>query len=213
MPARKDYTPEELGARLERRREQVRAAVRRYRERRKAVSDTPETAVTLTYKEVSPTPPAPDPTLPESSTNSPPPPARRLEALLVPLEARGYRHDPAFLDRLAQKYPEVDLELEVAAAVDWLYQPRNAKRPCSKGFLKNWVMKAETDRVQRAAAPPARPPNGNGPYAPPAAFQRNLERTYKAPEDFSPDELARSDAARERVKERLPANLRGRWHR
>src|SRR5262245_12161924 len=169
MPARKDLTLAEHQARLERRREQTRAAVRRYRERKKDVSDTAETAVTLTDKEVSPTPPALEPTLPERSTNAPPPPARRLEALLVPLEARGYRHDPAFLDRLAQKFPEVDLELEVAAAVDWLEQPRNSKRPCSKGFLKNWVMKEDADRKVQEAAPR----NGtlNGPYHAPITQQ------------------------------------------
>ena len=109
-------------------------------------------------------------------------------ALPISLEARGYRHDPAFLDRLAQKFPEVDLELEVAAAVDWLEQPRNSKRPCSKGFLKNWVMKADADRKVQEAAPR----NGtlNGPYHAPITQQgRNP----------GPPDLPRLEAPMERV--------------
>jgi hypothetical protein len=138
---------------------------------------------------------------------------RGVGAILAPFEARGYKHNPVFWAKMAAAYPGLDLELEALKMADWLEEPKNARRRCIKGFLENWLKKSEADRVNAAAAPPPRAMNGSGPYHPPAAFQRNLLKTYKAPEDFSPDELARSDAARERVKELLPANLRARWHR
>jgi hypothetical protein len=45
----------------------------------------------------------------------------------------------------------------LAAALDWLEEPRHSKRRCSKGFLKNWVAKADADRKAREQAPPHPP--------------------------------------------------------
>ena len=174
MPARRDYTPEELRERLERRREQTRQAVARHRQRRVS------TTVMLTNEQVSLTPGQ----VTEGKPHPPTPPVlsalstRELERRLEPFAGRGYRPDPGFLSRLAAAYPGVDLELEVAAALDWLEEPRNARRRCSKGFLKNWCAKADQDRKARDQAPasPSSSPKGvvvNGTWHPPAAFQRN----------------------------------------
>ena len=184
MPARRDYTPEELSARLQRRRQQTREAVRRYRARRGrvlvidtdmvsptvSVTAAPENTVTLTSI-VSSTPSPPAPPLPVVPTE------QRLLERLAPFASRAFKPDPAFLALLAERYPGVDLELELAAALDWLEEPRHAKRRCSKGFLANWVKKADADRKAREALPPTMPPaNGhtwNGVYVQPQALQHN----------------------------------------
>jgi hypothetical protein len=187
MPARRDYTPEELTARLQRRRQQTREAVRRYRARRgrvlvidtdavsPTVSDTtaPENMVTLTSI-VSSTP------LPPQTPPTPVVPTeQRLLERLAPFASRAFKPDPAFLALLAERYPAVDLELELAAALDWLEEPRNAKRRCSKGFLANWVKKADADRKAREALPPPMPPaNGhtwNGVYVQPNSLRHNRQ--------------------------------------
>jgi hypothetical protein len=211
MPARRDFTPEQLAARLAREREQARVRMRRLRERIRALRARQDAVRVTPIKEGAVTA-TPSRTLPygEPSLLDR---VRGVEAILASFEARGYEHNPVFWAKMASAYPALDLELEALKLADWLTEPKNAKRRCSKAFLDNWLKKADADRKARVAAPPSRPVVAGGPYTPPAAFQRNLERTYKAPEDFSPDELARSDAARERVKELLPANLRGRWHR
>jgi hypothetical protein len=81
-----------------------------------------------------------------------------IRTLLEPFAARGYVHAAAFWERLAARYPAVDLVLQAMAAVDWLEQPRNASRRCSRAFLANWVKRAAADAagpVQQPARLPA----------------------------------------------------------
>jgi hypothetical protein len=73
---------------------------------------------------------------------------------------RGYRHDPRFWELLRRRYPHLDLELEVLKLAEWLDEPRNAKRKCSKGFISNWLSKADVDRQQREAQARTLPPTG-----------------------------------------------------
>ena len=232
MPARRDYTPEELTARLQRRRQQTREAVRRYRARRgrvlvidtDAVSATvsataaPENTVTLTSI-VSSTPSPPAPPLPVVPTE------QRLLERLAPFASRAFKPDPAFLALLAERYPAVDLELELAAALDWLEEPRHAKRRCSKGFLANWVKKADADRKAREALPPPMPPaNGhtwNGVYVQPNSLRHNRQPPSEddllplrelvpiAKEDFARTVAANRGLTLEQKRARLTARLNG----
>jgi hypothetical protein len=121
--------------------------------------------------------------------------------VLEPFAARGYVHDARFWAKMASTYPALDLELEALKLADWLTEPRNAKRRCSKGFLDNWLRKAAQDRQTPA------PPNGatNGVSHQPISRQgRNpgppdLTRLEAPLERIAPDELRRAMAERRGV--------------
>lgn len=142
---------------------------------------------------------------------------------MMELAGRGYAHTERFWQLASQQYPLLNLELEAIKAADWLLEPRNSKRRCSKAFLDNWLKKAEADRVgrERAAARvvtmseqgPSRYPDFVGdhrPVDPPIAYQKNpgpdpapwltAELTR-----FSPEEEARMREQQARVpyQERL----------
>jgi hypothetical protein len=165
MPARRELTLEEYQAREERRREQTRLRVARYRARRNAqVSVTGHSNGTGAGYPPH-TPPSPPLSL-----------EREIREALEPLTARGYVHDPRFWVLASEQYPHLCLELEALKLADWLTEPRNAKRRCSKAFLDNWLKKAEADRLARAAGPP--PSNGHLQAMridPPIAFQHNRQ--------------------------------------
>lgn len=193
-------------------REHVKALARERKRQQRSRDALRDGHVTQPQRTASPvTPPQTPPVLSPLST-------RELERRLEPFAGRGYRPDPGFLSRLAAAYPGVDLELEVAAALDWLEEPRNAKRRCSKGFLKNWCAKADQDRKAREAVPaPAASPKGvvvNGTWHPPAAFQRNpgpppdqAVPLTEPLQTFTREELARLRAEHARVpfKDKLAA--------
>lgn len=84
-----------------------------------------------------------------------------MEHLLSTFVDRGYKHDPRFWELLRTRYPALDLELEVLKLAEWLDEPRNAKRKCSKGFISNWLSKADVDRQQREAQARTPPPTGS----------------------------------------------------
>jgi hypothetical protein len=133
--------------------------------------------------------------------------ARGVEAILVPFEARGYRHDPRFWAKLAQTYPALDLELEALKLADWLTEPKNAKRRCSKAFLDHWLAKASADCMA---------PVPNAPYHQPHTQQgRNPGPpdlpTLPAPlEVIRPAELEhyRAERSRETLADKV-ARLKG----
>jgi hypothetical protein len=222
MPARRDFTPDELAARLEREREQNRLRQARWRARHR---------VTVTIKEgrhnghaVTVTPsPSPTPLTPPRSRGSSGTPAvrggsprgnSRVSAVIDALREARVPHSLTDRDCKAIKQSTVEparLAEAYAAARSGAWDNAWLRNNLSMEKVVNCFAGYEASLTAPKTSP--RPMNGTGPYAPPAAFQRNLERTYKAPEDFSPDELARSDAARERVKGVLPARLRGRWRR
>jgi len=142
MPARLPLTPEQA---LERIREQARVRQSRYRQRRHATGDvTPPTEATREPAR-SVTPPVP-PVFSPSLTEK-----RKIEHVLSTFLDRGYKHDPRFWELLRTRYPLLDLELEVLKLAEWLDEPRNAKRKCSKAFISNWLSKADVDRQQRNA--------------------------------------------------------------
>ena len=226
MPPRVDLTPELALARAERKRVSDREAQRRRRARQHdaaAVSMTrqhdaaPESAGTVS---LTPPPPAPPPSVVPTE-----PPAAADDLALIRRELqrfaeRGYQHDDGFWQRLAGKCPDVDLVLEAAKLAEWLQEPKHSKEACSKRRIDNWAKRAQADADQRRLAPgpvaPLPPPRGmvvNGTYHPPAAFQSNREKNFKSGEDYSPEELSRSDEARQKVLAGLPERLRGksRW--
>jgi hypothetical protein len=162
MPAKKELTVEEI-------REQTRLRVKRYRERRNAAPINEGSVTARSNGAVKRNPPRTPPSSPLSLE-------REIRAALEPLSARGYVHDPRFWVLASEQYPLLCLELEALKLADWLQEPRNARRRCSKAFLDNWLRKAETDRQARAAAPP--PSNGHLQAMrvdPPAAFQHNRQ--------------------------------------
>ena len=98
---------------------------------------------------------------------------------------RGYVHDARFWEVAREQYPQLCLELEALKLADWLLEPKNAKRRCSKAFLDNWLKKAEADRLIREATQAAGttsasygPPKGhtgNGVYHQPQSQQHNRQ--------------------------------------
>ena len=143
-------------------------------------------------------------------------------AVLRGFRDRGYKDDARIWALWRQRYPEVDLELEVFKLAEWLREPRNEKRKCSKGFLDNWFSRAAADLVRRTVAeintpiPVASPVvgtnsalngglllSGSGVYHSPASRQRNPNPEAALP-SWGEEEARRSDAAREQVRERLP---------
>ena len=71
-------------------------------------------------------------------------------AVLRRFAGRGYADDGRFWALCQQRYPDLDLELEAMKLAEWLTEPRNEQRRCSKAFIANWLAKA-------AARPPAPP--------------------------------------------------------
>ena len=138
-----------------------------------------------------------------------------MRAALEPLSARGYVHDPRFWVLASEQYPALCLELEALKLADWLQEPRNLKRRCSKAFLDNWLKKAEADRKQAEAAQAngVASPRGvvtNGTYHPPITQQHN--RQPDAPHHLngdlvpiSKDDFERTVAARRAIP--LPERL------
>lgn len=71
----------------------------------------------------------------------------RFNATLV--GAPGYQSVPDFLLKVRQKYGHLDLEEEAIKARDWA---RRHRRPCSHGYLLNWLKKAAAEKEALAAA-------------------------------------------------------------
>lgn len=159
MPARRDYTPEELQARLERRREQTRLAVARHRAGKHDGKPHAE-AVSLTEGQVTggkrnpPTPPVPPPTSLE---------VEGVGRVLARFADRGYEHDPESWRRLARKHPQIDLYLEARNLAGWLEE--HPKEKCSSRRIVNWLKRAQADidagrvRTPSTARAPGRPPD------------------------------------------------------
>ena len=163
MPARREYTTEELTARLAERRRQAREGMARLRAARKTRLTPP---VNATPDAVNATPAQER----RGDANPPTPPVvsfslterKKVEHLLSTFIDRGYKHDPRFWELVRARYPHLDLELEVLKLAEWLDEPRNAKRKCSKGFIANWLSKADVDRQQREAQARTLPPTTGG---------------------------------------------------
>lgn len=211
MPPRLALTAEQA---LERIREQTRLRVKRYRERRNAALNK---GGSVTAHQGGHVTPPPSRTLPSPALST----TERLLERLAPFASRSFRPDPAFLALLAERYPGVDLELELAAALDWLEEPRHAKRRCSKGFLANWVKKADADRTAREALPPATAARTNGyaaagQYVQPQSQQHNRHPEHvpllSGPlERIGPAEMRRAleDRARVPLEVKLAAAKNG----
>lgn len=145
------------------------------------------------------------------------PAAEALDAVLGAFTARGYATDARFLSVLGRTYPDLNLELEALKLAEWLTEPRNRKRPCSRKFIDNWLKKAEADRREReqltlrALGPSAPRGSGgavvNGTYHPPAAFQRNPNPEADLPE-WDEERAERSAAEKARVKQLLLTHRR-----
>ena len=197
MPAKREWTTGELAERLERRREQNRQAQRRFRARH---ADD----VSLTNKEVSATPSLSSSPIPCLATQDTPPPVARLTERLVAF-GRGYKHDATRLAKLVRDFPHLDVEEEVADALDWLERPANKKRLLSVGFLRKWCAKSEADRVAPPAPKPSSKGATNGHYVQPITQQgRNPGPPdlplFEAPvQRIDPGEMARFVAGRREV--------------
>lgn len=145
------------------------------------------------------------------------PAAEALDAVLGAFTARGYTTDARFLSVLGRTYPDLNLELEALKLAEWLTEPRNRNRECSRKFIDNWLKKAEADRREReqltlrALGPAAPRVNGgavvNGTYHPPAAFQRNPNPEADLPE-WDEERAERSAAEKARVKQLLLTHRR-----
>jgi len=177
MPARLDLTPEELAARMERRREQTRRAVQRYRARLKAeVSTTVSlTATTLdarTHEDASGRGYGALVTSSLSEKREDTSDFEQVRCVLEPLP--GYVHDEQLLARLAATCPAVDLVLEAIGMAEWLQRTANRKRVCSKAFLSNWVKRAATKPTGQLEPAPQR-------TAPRSALGRVLQQIADDP--------------------------------
>jgi hypothetical protein len=170
MPARREFTPEELGpvglARLERDRERARLGMRQLRQRRRVTG----TAVSVTPIDegsaVTPTPSPPAPPIPSISKE-----IDKIGAVLAPFADRGYEHRSAFWLEMRGQFPAVPLLVEAYGMARWLRLPTKKSRTaeCSEGFIVNWLKKTARD----LAAPPGPRPNGtgNGPFHQPITRQ------------------------------------------
>jgi hypothetical protein len=171
MPARLDLTPEQL---LERIREQNRARVKRYRERRNATGNAtpaPEKGPAPIAGNVTPSPPIP-PVTPSSPIGE----EEKVGRILAPFAGRGYVHSAEFWADMAASYPDVRLVIEARNVASWLKKPlkKNREAQCSEGFLINWMKKAQRD----ATAPPT---------ARPMAYQTPSPGKPADPEPVLPD--------------------------
>jgi len=170
MPPRLPLTPEQYAARI---REQARARQSRYRERRHATGNV-TTAPGEPAGSVTPpqTPPGPSRSLRE---------LEELRSILEPFSDRGYRHDPTWWRRLAEKCPDVDFYLEASNLAEWLQMPAHRKELCSQARIGRWMKKAQADAeagaaTRRAASPvrpaPGRPPDPAPVFPPAVSLQR-----------------------------------------
>ena len=213
MPARRGLTIEEV-------REQTRLRVKRYRERRNAsrnVSPAPENGRLSSIGNVTPPPPPDPPFSPALSTREPPPEVQvaRIAARLQEF-GRGYKHDPARLEKLIRDFPDLDVEEEVADGLDWLDRPENRKRVNSLGFHRNGCKRAEARRLADLAKAAA-PPNGyatNGVYHQPQSRQHNRQpdtpRFLEGPlVPINQDDFRQYQATRPRVPVAQRAQVRG----
>jgi hypothetical protein len=217
MPARLDLSPEEMVKRV---RDQTRVRTAQWRARAKgdatAGDATNKGSVTTTPgkrpRDVTPSQTLPGP--PASSTKTPPLAERLAERATrfapPPGDPRRQAPDAAWFRGRLAKYPHLDLDDLVDNALDWLATEGKGKRFATVRFFNRWFADEEAKRLARRAAST----NGttNGVYHAPATQQRNPNPEAALPL-WDDDQARRSDAARERVKEFLPANLRGRWHR
>lgn len=218
MPARREYTPEELQDRLARQRELTRERVARLRARRKVtryqtpVSVTPEAVRVTGGPEAGPvsvTPPAP-PVL-ASLSSSKRREIRDAGARLAPLAERGYRHDQQFWEVLARECPDVNLLLEAIGMEDWLTRPVNRKCRCSKGFIRNWIRKAQRDATAppNGAPPAARPAGRPAPGKPPDPEPVLPPDVTLQPIDFADYQRAVGEARKRPLEERLAGARNG----
>lgn len=215
MPARRDYTPEELQEQLERRRAQSRSGMARLRQQRRLAN-----TVNLTDapgKTGAVNPPGP-PVLPPTSKE-----VDEVEGVLARFADRGYQHDVRWWLRLAQTCPDVDLFLECSNLAEWLLMPVHRKDECNKRRIGRWMRKAQADaeaaqQPRRAAPAPVKGVVTNGVYHPPASMQKTPDPELPAVPwgatglaRFSPEEEARMREQQARVpfKERLAAKLNG----
>jgi hypothetical protein len=203
VPARREYTPEELAARLDRDRERARVGMQALRQRRK-VNATGVNVTPIKEGRVNGTPPQ---TPPYGGTTRTSEKTTTVGAVFAPFEARGYRHDPAFWAKLAGAYPGVDLELEAMKLADWLEAPKNQKLRCSRARIDNWMKKAHADLLAAPlGAKPAPRTNGtatNGVYHQPQSQQPNRRPDYRKAFDgdlgrIDPLEAGRALAERKR---------------
>lgn len=193
MPARLDLTPEQY---RERQRAQARERKRKQRSR-DALRDGHVTAPAQgSAGHVTP----PVPPVSSLSTEKE---IEKVGQLLAPLAGKGYEHDPAFWAEMAAAYPAARLAVEAYKMASWFKAPAQKKRTVKSwpAFIDNWLKKARGD----GAAPTARAVRlPDGPYAPPAAFQRNPgppgPALLTAPlQRIAPGELQRALAERARV--------------
>jgi hypothetical protein len=203
MPARREWTPDELRERLERQRALTRERVARLRERRRvtryagAVLVTDGAVRVTAAPETGPLPVTPPHTPPVSSFSLKERRERRkIEQVLAAFAERGYRHDPRFWELLQERYPALDLELEVLKLAEWLEEPRNAKRKCSKGFITNWLSKADVDRQQREAQARTLPPTATAATPAPPGGPKNPGPPPVLPEGVTMERIDPAVAAR-----------------
>lgn len=209
MPARRTFENEAAELAYHRtkddeRREQAKLRMRAMRARNRGVTRTRSrnTATRLGLRDGNP------PTPPVKSLSLL---IERVGEILAPFAGRGYVHVERFWTLAHQEYPELPLELEAYKIADWLEQPKNSKRRCSRAFLGNWLSKAAGDRQQRESQPRPRTAQG-GPVDPPIAFQTNPGPDpapwLTAPlQTFTPEEIKRLAAEHARVpfKDKLAA--------
>jgi hypothetical protein len=180
MPAKREWTAEDLAARLEREREQARGRMARMRSRNRSRNTT---AVTVTAEGLSAhahegtngrsTAFLVTPSLSEKEEVTSD--FEQVRCVLEPL--KGYQHDEQLLARLAATCPAVDLVLEAIGMAEWLQRTANRKRVCSKAFLSNWVKRAATRTEPTGQLEPASAPRP----APRSALGRVLQQIADDP--------------------------------
>jgi len=219
MPARLPLTPEQYAAHI---RDLGRARQSRYRQRRN-VTALQRSNVTQTERVAAPPAPARH-SVPPKTTLLPPTGGSPLAAAPKPNKSGEV------IDRLrADALPDVLNKGDHAAIKACPLSPAQIVEAFGAAFRGEWggdwlqenlnvqaVIRRYAGYLAWKQRPKGALRNGvmlNGTYAPPAAFQSNKGKTYRAPEEFSPEELEASDRERQRVLAGLPAHLRGksRW--
>lgn len=91
----------------------------------------------------------------EESVASPPAALQAFHSTLAHL--KGYEPSESFYLKVQAKYGHLDLEEEAFKIADWIR--RHSKRPCSTGFVLNWLKRSSEERqtVNGSASSPARP--------------------------------------------------------
>lgn len=173
MPARRDYTPDELLAWIAKQREQARLRMARLRERQKRYAH----GVRVTNSQEGTPSMAGDGNLPQTpSSLSISKEIEKIGRILAPFASRGYDHNPEFWADMAGAYPDVRLVVEAYGMASWLRTPKkvNQSRKCSEEFIGRWLKKAQRD----ATAPPT---NGGQPAAPVDATPGGVRNPGPAP--------------------------------